>query len=254
MPTNRDFSPSVAESSVSLHGDTPKLRVLDLFSGIGGFSLGLERTGGFETVAFCEIEDFCRRVLAKHWPEVPCFEDIRTLRATDVEPVDVITGGFPCQDISNAGRRAGLSGAKSGLWQEMRRLIDELRPAWVIIENSAHGRRHWLGAVISDLDAIGYQAAAMEIAAHDIGHPHERRRVWVLADAGSGRHRLAEEALRARRASPELRAGWPDQPGVPGVDDGLPSRVDRRRALGNAVVTQIPEAIGQAILAARITA
>lgn len=80
-----------------------KLRVLDLFSGIGGFSLGLERTGGFETVAFCEIDPFCRRVLAKHWPAVPCFEDVTKLRGEDVGPVDVICGGFPCQDISSAG-------------------------------------------------------------------------------------------------------------------------------------------------------
>src|SRR5688572_3765853 len=96
------------------------LRVLDLFSGIGGFSLGLERTGGFRTVAFCEIEPYCRSVLKKHWPDVPCFEDVRELHAFDVGPVDVICGGFPCQDISIAGRGAGLAGTKSGLWSEYR--------------------------------------------------------------------------------------------------------------------------------------
>ena len=106
-----------------------KLRVLDLFSGIGGFSLGLERTGGFETVAFCEIEPFPRRVLAKHWPEVPQYDDVRTLTAArlaaDGIAVDVITGGFPCQDISLAGKGAGLAGSRSGLWSEIARLSGE---------------------------------------------------------------------------------------------------------------------------------
>src|SRR5690348_7144513 len=114
-----------------------KLRVLDLFSGIGGFSLGLERTGGFETVAFCEIDPFCRRVLAKHWPNVPCFEDVTTLRGESVGPVDAICGGFPCQDISYAGNGAGLAGARSGLWFEYARLIRELGPKLVLVENVA---------------------------------------------------------------------------------------------------------------------
>ena len=113
----------------------PKLRVLDLFSGIGGFSLGLDRTGGFETVAFCEIESFPRRVLAKHWPEVPCYDDVRTLTAArlaaDGITVDAICGGFPCQDISNAGLRAGIEGERSGLWSEYARLIGEIRPRYV---------------------------------------------------------------------------------------------------------------------------
>ena len=102
----------------------PKLRVLDLFSGIGGFSLGLERTGGFETVAFCEIEAFPRKILAKHWPDVPCYDDVRTLTAerlaADGIAVDVITGGFPCQDISLNGSIAGMGeGTRSGLWSEI---------------------------------------------------------------------------------------------------------------------------------------
>ena len=114
-----------------------KLQVLDLFSGIGGFSLGLERTGGFETKAFCEIDPFCRRVLAKHWPDVPCFEDVTTLRGEDVGPVDVICGGFPCQDISIAGLGEGLDGARSGLWSEIVRLVRDLRPSFLLVENVA---------------------------------------------------------------------------------------------------------------------
>lgn len=143
-----------------------KYKVLDLFSGIGGFSLGLERTGGFETVAFCEIEPYCRRVLAKHWPKVPCYEDIRTLtaeqlRGNGINP-DVITGGFPCQDISIAGRQDGLEGNRSGLWKEYARLIGELRPRFAIVENvpallsGDFGR--WFGTVLGDLASLGYDA------------------------------------------------------------------------------------------------
>ena len=119
------------------------LKVLDLFSGIGGFSLGLERTGGFETVAFCEIDPFCRRVLAKHWPNVRQYEDVRELTAerlaADGIAVDVITGGFPCQDISVAGKKAGIvDGTRSGLWSEIARLTRDLRPQYVIVENVAN--------------------------------------------------------------------------------------------------------------------
>ncbi len=224
------------------------LKVLDLFSGIGGFSLGLERAAGFETVKFCEIEDFPRRVLRKNWPEVPIHDDIRTL--IHLDHVDVICGGFPCQDISNAGRRAGLSGAKSGLWNEMLRVIIESQPEFVLIENSAHGKKHWLPTCISDLNAAGYETIAMEIAAFDIGAPHERRRCWILADARGGRPRLAEEAIRARRSSAEFHSWRPDESRVRGVDDGFPDGVDRRRALGNAVLPQIPEIIGRALLEA----
>lgn len=111
-----------------------RLRVLDLFSGIGGFSLGLERAG-MRTVAFCEIEPYCRAVLRKHWPGVPCFEDVRQLHAEDVGTIDVVCGGFPCQDISYAGKGAGLEGARSGLWFEYARIIEETKPQFAIIEN-----------------------------------------------------------------------------------------------------------------------
>ncbi|RIY00238.1 DNA cytosine methyltransferase [Aureimonas flava] len=236
------------------------LRVLDLFSGIGGFSLGLERAG-CQTAAFCEIDEFPRSILTKRWPEVPCHDDVRTLSANELVPhggadIGLVCGGFPCQDISNAGRRAGLDGAKSGLWSEMRRLIEECAPEHVIIENSSHGRRHWLPAVISDLGALGFEAIAMEISAHDLGFPHERRRTWVLADTCGGRLRASHEAICARRASSEFRPRWPSQPGVSGVADGLPRGVDRprRRALGNAVVPLIPQVIGEAIQQARAAA
>ena len=120
------------------------MRVLDLFSGIGGFSLGLERAG-MQTVAFCEIEPYCRAVLRKHWPNVPCYEDVRNLTAdrlrADGISIDVICGGFPCQDISTAGKGAGLAGERSGLFYEIARLVGELGPRYVILENEI-GRAH----------------------------------------------------------------------------------------------------------------
>jgi site-specific DNA-cytosine methylase len=133
--------------------------VLDLFSGIGGFSLGLERTGGFKTVAFCEIEPFPRKVLAKHWPEVPCYHDVRGLTAkrlaADGIAVDVICGGFPCQDISLAGRGAGMAGERSGLWSEFARLIGELRPRYAIVENVSALLSRGLADVLGDLASFG---------------------------------------------------------------------------------------------------
>jgi DNA (cytosine-5)-methyltransferase 1 len=161
------------------------LRILDLFSGIGGFSLGLERTGGFETVAFCEIEPFCRKVLRKHWPDVPIYEDVRELTAerlgADGIAVDVICGGFPCQDISHAGKGAGIEGERSGLWSEYARLIGELRPGYVIVENVAALLGRGLERVLGDLAALGYDAEWHCIPAAYVGAPHRRDRVWIVA-------------------------------------------------------------------------
>lgn len=170
-----------------------KLKVLDLFSGIGGFSLGLERTGGFETVAFCEIEEFPRRVLAKHWPGVKQYGDVRELTADvlgrDGISVDVITGGFPCQDISTAGRQAGISEqTRSGLWSEIIRLTRELRPRYIIVENVANLLRGpsdkpgaWFGRVLGDLAECGYDAEWENIPASALGACHRRERVWIVS-------------------------------------------------------------------------
>jgi DNA (cytosine-5)-methyltransferase 1 len=156
------------------------LNVLDLFSGIGGFSLGLERAG-MRTVAFCEIDPFCRRVLAKHWPSVPIFDDVTKLRGPDVGSVDVICGGFPCQDISLAGKGAGLAGERSGLWRDYARLIGELRPSYVIVENVAALLGRGLGDVLGDLASLGYDAEWHCIPASAIGAPHRRDRLWIVA-------------------------------------------------------------------------
>lgn len=165
------------------------LTVLDLFSGIGGFSLGLERTGGFKTVAFCEIDPFCRKVLAKHWPDVPVHEDITTLRGEDVGPVDVIAGGFPCQDISTAGRGDGIEGSRSGLWSEFARLIGELRPRYVIVENVAALLGRGLDRVLGDLAALGFDAEWHGIPIGTLGAPHNRDRIWILAYTDRRRRR-----------------------------------------------------------------
>ena len=259
-----------------------KLKVLDLFSGIGGFSLGLERTGGFQTVAFCEIEPFPRRVLAKHWPEVPCYDDVRTLTAerlaADGIAVDVITGGFPCQDVSVAGRRAGLDGQRSGLWSEIVRLIREIRPQFVIVENvggllSGPSERPggWFGRVLGDLAEVGYDAEWDCIPAAAIGAPHLRDRVWLMAypeqvqrlrpifdadDAAEVARRNAAERLQDElrpQVGTEVRSvpgRWLDQPDPPGVADGVSDWAHRLAGCGNAVVPQIPELIGRAILQA----
>lgn len=160
-----------------------KLRVLDLFSGIGGFSLGLERTGGFETVAFCEIEEFPRRVLAKHWPRVPCFQDVRKLTRKDIDgTIDVICGGYPCQPFSTAGKRQGKNDDRH-LWPEFSRLVDEFRPAWVIGENVAGHISMGLDDVLADLEAKGYACRTFVIPACAVGASHRRDRVWTVAHA-----------------------------------------------------------------------
>lgn len=256
-----------------------KLRVLDLFSGIGGFSLGLERTGGFETAAFCEIEEFQRRVLNKNWPGTPIFHDVRKLTVEElnkrgVESVDVICGGFPCQDISVAGRGAGITGSRSGLWSEIARLVRELRPRFVIVENSPALLSRGFGKVLGDLAEVGYDAEWECIPAASVGAPHIRDRIWILAYP---RQELRED-VRGDVGHPELfprrdyrdAAEWGEDrelaPLVPGIDprapadwwlhqsrvdrtaNGVPGQLDRIGSCGNAVVPQIPEMIGRHIL------
>lgn len=257
-----------------------KLKVLDLFSGIGGFSLGLERTGGFETVAFCEIEDFPRRVLAKHWPEVPQYHDVRELTKDILDrdgiTVDVITGGFPCQDLSVAGKQAGIEAERSGLWSEIVRLIGELRPQYVIVENVANllsgpssKRGGWFGRVLGDLAECGYDAEWENIPAWMVGMPHERQRAWIVAYPQQKRWKGVLSTFASERKTPKEREYWKSialdarsgfrewfrgnvggESALLRADDGFPAAVDRLGALGNAVVPQIPEMIGYAILEA----
>jgi DNA (cytosine-5)-methyltransferase 1 len=240
------------------------LKVLDLFSGIGGFSLGLERTGGFETVAFCEIEPFPRKVLAKHWPKVPCYDDVRTLTAarlaTDGIGVDVICGGFPCQDISLAGKGAGIEGERSGLWSEYARLVGELRPAYVIVENVAALLGRGLGDVLGSLATLRYDAEWHCIPASYVGARQLRDRVWIVAypQRNSVQGRAVITAAWNSKTRAEQLAGlvqpcaWPTVSGARncGTGHGVPNGTHRNKSIGNAVVPQIPELIGHAILAA----
>jgi DNA (cytosine-5)-methyltransferase 1 len=287
------------------------------------------------TVAFCEIEPYCRDVLARHWPNVPCAADVRmlsrdVLELCGIERVDVICGGFPCQDISLAGNGEGLTGARSGLWFEFFRLIEELRPRYALIENVSALRARGLETILGQLASIGFDAQWHCIPACAVGAPHRRDRIWIVAtDAerdflrqqsgrrsganGSGATQLAEHGeerfvadadLNARykrrqgdseqssrggnahrgaeredfsdadrqrqQERPELdsttfqsrleaslrddldgcrrAAGWLVEPDVGRVADGVPARVDRLRCLGNAVVPQIPEILGRAIM------
>lgn len=159
------------------------MRILDLFSGIGSFSLGLERAG-MRTVAFCEQDAFCQAVLRKHWPNVPCHADVTTREFQEGE-AEVICGGFPCQDLSHAGKRAGLAGERSGLYRELVRAIRVVRPRYAIMENVAALLGRGLDVVLGDLAEIGADAEWDCVPAAVVGAPHERDRIWIVAHTQS---------------------------------------------------------------------
>lgn len=223
-----------------------KLRVLDLFSGIGGFSLGLERTGGFETVAFCEIDDAARRVLSAHWPKTPRYHDVRLVSA-DPGAVDVVCGGFPCQPYStaSAGKRKGAADDRA-LWPEMRRLVEESKPTWVIGENVAGFVGMDFERVVSDLEAIGFEVFAPEIPAAAVGADHQRARVWIIGY--SDENRQSRQAVHAE--TPRLRYRGP-QPKRLGKAYGVSAGMG---LFGNSVHPGIVTQIGRAILAAEAAA
>ncbi len=285
------------------------MKVLDLFSGIGGFSLGLERAG-METVAFCEIENYPRKVLAKHWPDVPIYDDVRTLTKEKlhndgITNINVLCGGFPCQDISVAGQQKGIGdGTRSGLWSECARLLGELRPDYAIFENVTallsgdNGR--WFQRVLFDISQIGYDAEWHCIPASELGAHHHRDRVWIMAypnqtpakggwlssrihkeltnaygrsDSWCSAHNVADPVSWRQSGQGELEQSiypeavsdwqaakpvdgcigqiWQTEPELDRVVDGVwhKSYGHRLGALGNAVVPQIPEVIGRAIMA-----
>ena len=244
------------------------MRHLDLFSGIGGFALAA-RWVGWETVGFCEIDPYCQQVLRKHWPDVPIYDDVRELKGETVGHVDIITGGFPCQDISVANINAeGIVGKRSGLWSELHRLIGELRPRIALMENVTALLGRGLDVVLGDLAQIGYDTEWHCIPASAIGAPHQRDRTWIIAYPNC-------QGVEGPRATPRIvKTGpwgwcgkrdfqelceapferrdmrWP-QPVLCRVDDGLFARVDRLRAIGNAIVPQVAEVIFRAIDAAQ---
>ncbi len=292
------------------------MNVLDLFSGIGGFSLGLERAGAFHTVAFCEREPFCQAVLRKHWPDTPIYDDVRTIPTDRLGGIDLICGGFPCQPWSLAGQQRGAEDDRD-LWPAMATLVEELRPTWLIGENVRGFVSQPMGLErsLSDLESLGYEAVPFVIPACAVDAPHRRDRVWIVANSDNaigrrgkerrqgwygrselhGAERLVahaaddrsgrrqqqpqgsegarhvadacgagsqgsghepREAADARAGQPllvdeEARGQWSVEPDVGRVAHGVPNRVDRLRALGNAVVPQVVEQIGRAIMEAR---
>lgn len=279
-----------------------KMRHLDLFSGIGGFALAAQWMG-WETVGFCEKDKYAKRVLGRHWPNVPIIDDIRDIK----EPVgcDIITGGFPCQPFSVAGKQKSKADDRY-LWPEMLRVIALERPAWVVGENVAGIVGLALDQTLSDLEAQSYSSRAFILPACAVDAPHRRDRVWIVAHTSSpgirnqskevGEHkpgrscqtlrqanretssnridpagqtqgsamakssstrrgRCGQEEIRresplsgkSQRKSEDLRGGWPVEPQLGRVVDGLPNRSHRAKALGNAIVPQIAYKLFQAI-------
>jgi len=186
-----------------------KLRTLDLFSGIGGFSLGLDSTGYFETVAFCEIEEFPCKVLNKHWPEVPIYNDVRELSYEKLQAdglisrrrgIDVICGGYPCQPFSVAGRQKGEEDPRH-LWPEYFRLVRELRPSYVIGENVGGHIRLGLDSVLEDLDSENYTVRCFSVEAASLGAPHRRERIFWIADRNPNGNNVDQKRKIQERAS-----------------------------------------------------
>ena len=257
------------------------MRALDLFSGIGGIALAAE-WAGIETAAFCEIEPYCRRVLSRHWPGVPIYEDVRELTRERLErdgvmdngAIDLICGGYPCQPFSVAGKRRGAEDDRH-LWPEMFRLVQELRPAWVLGENVAGHIHLGLDDVLADLESEGYSCRAFVLPACAVGAPHRRDRVFIVAHTESPglplrrvpvgnetegpRPQCESEDRESGGRATQSRMGrdvdgvstpldrtlWPAAFGEPQyewepprVATGIQNRVPRLKALGNAVVPQ----------------
>lgn len=249
---------------------TPPLNFMSLFAGIGGLDLGLERAG-MQCIAQVEIDPFCRAVLAKHWPEVPRHDDVRTCirwwnrHRADI-PVHVVAGGFPCQPFSVTGRGRRGTGDDRWGWPWMADVINAVRPDWVIVENvpalvSDGAAFEWL---LSDLAGLGFDGEWGMVSACSMGAPHMRRRLFVVAysdrvaRALAGQRVVRPAQLPAVRRTAEGGGGaggyWLVEPGVDRVADGVPDRVDRLRALGNAVVPAVAQYVGSLVVEAAVTA
>lgn len=172
------------------------MRIGSLFAGVGGLELGLEWALECETAWQVEQNEFCRSVLAKWWPDSRRFEKVEDCGAANLAPVDLICGGFPCQDTSAAGKGAGLTGARSGLWFEMARIVAELRPEWVVVENPASGATRWVDAVRSNLEQLDYACLPVPVAASECGASHRRARVFLVAHAENRTEQLRHSPRR----------------------------------------------------------
>ena len=235
------------------------MNVLSLFSGIGGLDLGLERAG-MTVVGQVEIDPWCRKVLAKHWPEVPRHDDVRTAAGWwgDRAAPDLVCGGFPCQPASTAGKRRGPTDGR-WLWPAMAGVIRHLRPRYVLVENVLGLSTAGLGDVLGDLAALGFDADWGVLSACAVGAPHPRARLFIVAHADDGQPDQPQSETWAaderpvpwrRPVGPGRSHWWASEPGVARVADGVAGRVDRTRALGNAVVPQVAEHIGRMVMEA----
>lgn len=261
------------------------LRLLDTFAGVGGFSLAAHQLGGFETIGFVEREPFCQQILSKNFAGIPIYDDITTFNP-EPDSADVICGGFPCQDISTAGKQAGIKeGTRSGLFYELMRVVRMVRPQYVVLENVAAILANGLDTVLGELAEAGFDAEWACIPASAVGACHQRDRWWLVAypqsrgwrarqgqgtrqagyqSAGTGNHSAGSNAANSNNqrqqrqhtaaiADQQRRPRWHDaprrlnpnwqgylsEPVLCRGDDGLSNRVDRLKALGNAVVPQV---------------
>jgi len=239
------------------------MRHLDLFSGIGGFALAA-RWVGMQTVGFCEIKDYPRLVLAKNFPGIPIHNDIRTLEGDEFGTIDIISGGFPCQDISIAGTRVGFKGVRSSLYREMLRIVGECRPQYAVFENVANllngEQGRWFAQFLYDLASIGYDAEWHSIPASCLGANHHRQRIWVIAYPTGDREQksiftgISKKLFRKgkfgrKTRGPAPRTHWETpQPRICEMDDGLPGWVGSVSGYGNAIVPQVAYEIFKVIM------
>jgi DNA (cytosine-5)-methyltransferase 1 len=269
-----------------IHIDKGLLKYGSLFTGIGGLDLGLDRAG-FHCSWQVEIDSYCRGVLAKHWPNVERFEDVRTSGKHNLQSVDLIAGGFPCQDISNAGKRAGIEGPKSALWSEFYRIICELRPQYILVENVSALLNRGISRVLGDLAQSRYDAEWQSIPSAAIGARHRRNRIFIVAYSNCIREQQPQGVIKEKwrwsgdrcEAIPHTKsirlqgfraAGkqitntlreervfnrslcdcgfWTVEPDMGRVAHGVPKGMDRIKGLGNAVVPQVAEWIGKNII------
>lgn len=229
---------------------------VDLFSGIGGFALAA-RWAGVQTVAFAEIDDYASRVLAKNFSGVTNYGDVRNVPG--IQPAWLVTGGFPCQPFSVAGKRKGTSDDR-WLWPEMAGVIERVRPTWVLGENVPGIVRMELDTVLFDLERVGYTTTTFVIPAVAVNAPHRRDRVWIVAYANGGRLQQCDKAKRAVFIADTFSdvsivgaCRWATEPDVGRVANGIPNRVDRLRGLGNAIVPQVAYQLIRMMIAAEET-
>lgn len=225
-----------------------------LFAGIGGFDLGLERAG--MTCSWqVEIDPYARRVLEKHWPDVRRWDDVRTFPPGGDWGVDLICGGFPCQDISFAGKGVGLAGERSGLWYEFAKVVCRIRPRYVLMENVTALLVRGLDVVLGTMASLGYDSEWTCLSACSVGAPHTRERLFIISYSNrllwpKWLGTIEDQSSRIqRRDTQEMRRDWLETvTGNAGNADGISDWMDRCRCLGNAVVPQVVEWIGRRIL------